>query len=1064
MIAQLIRCSIGNRFLVLLATLFASCWGLWAVSRIPVDALPDLSDVQVIIRTPYPGQAPQIVENQVTYPLTTTMLSVPGAKTVRGYSLFGDSFVYVLFEDGTDPYWARSRVLEYLNQVQARLPKGVTPALGPDATGVGWVYQYALVDRTGGHDLSQLRALQDWFLKYELKAVANVAEVASLGGAVREYQIVLSPDRMRAYGITHAQVIEAVNSSNQETGGSVLELAEAEYSVRTTGYLRGIDDFKRIVLRTSADGVPVKLSDIAHIQVGPEARRGIAELDGGGEVTGGIIVMRSGKNALETIAAVKAKLETLKHSLPQGVEIVETYDRSGLINRSVENLTGKLVEEFIVVALVCFAFLFHLRSSLVAIVSLPLGVLIAFIVMQRQGINANIMSLGGIAIAIGAMVDAAIVMIENAHKHLERWQAAHPDMEPESRERWRLVSVASAEVGPALFFSLLIITLSFIPIFTLEAQEGRLFAPLAYTKTYAMAAAAGLAVTLVPVLMGYLIRGRIPSEERNPLNRWLTRIYRPVLERVLAWPRATIAIAFALLAVTVIPALRLGGEFMPPLDEGDVLHMPTAQPGLSAGKAAQLLQQMDRILMTVPEVDRVFGKMGRAETATDPAPLEMTETTVRFKPREQWRAGLTQEKLIAELDQKLRIPGLANVWVPPIRNRIDMQATGIKSPVGVKVAGTDPVVIDRVAAAVERAVRNVPGVSSALAERLTGGRYIDIDIDRDAVGRYGMTVADVQSIVSAAVGGERIGETVEGLQRFPISVRYPRELRDSIPKLRDLPILTPAGANLTLGTVARIAVTDGPPMLRSENARLSGWVYVDLRGRDLESAVEEMQRVVAREVSLPAGYSISWSGQFEYLERAKAKLKIVVPFTLSIIFVLLYLIFRRFDEALLVLATLPFALIGGLWFIYLLGHEVSVATVVGFIALAGVAAEFGVVMLIYLKHAWDERLSRGVPASPALLDDAIREGAVLRVRPKAMTVSVILAGLLPIMWSHGTGSELMQRIAAPMIGGMITAPLLSMLVIPAAFQLLRRRRLALSPDEAARAESTRLRESSELAP
>ena len=1039
MIARLIRWSIDNRFLVLLATSFATAWGVWAVSRTPVDALPDLSDVQVIIRTPYPGQAPRIVENQITYPLTTTMLSVPGAKTVRGYSFFGDSFVYVLFEDGTDPYWARSRVLEYLNQVQSRLPAGVTPALGPDATGVGWVYQYAIVDRTGRHDLSQLRAIQDWFLKYELKTVPNVAEVATLGGAVREYQIVLNPDRMRAYGITHRDVIAAVNSSNQETGGSVLELGEAEYAVRTTGYLRGIDDFYKIALRTGAEGVPVRLSDVARIQIGPEARRGIAELDGKGEVTGGIIVMRSGKNALETIAAVKTKLATLKGSLPAGVEIVETYDRSGLINRSVENLTGKLVEEFIVVALVCFAFLFHLRSAFVAIVSLPLGVLIAFIVMQRQGINANIMSLGGIAIAIGAMVDAAIVMIENAHKHLEHWHGANPERELSSRERWVLIGEASAQVGPALFFSLLIITLSFIPIFTLEAQEGRLFAPLAYTKTYAMAASAGLAVTLIPVLMGYLIRGRIPSEESNPLNRWLVRIYRPVLERVLAWPRATIGIALVLLALTAFPALQLGGEFMPPLDEGDVLHMPSAQPGLSAGKAAQLLQQMDRMLMTVPEVAQVFGKMGRAETATDPAPLEMTETTVRFKPRDQWRPGMTPEKLIAELDQKLQIPGLANVWVPPIRNRIDMLATGIKSPVGVKVSGADPAIIDKVAAAVEKAVKGVPGVSSALAERLTGGRYIEIEIDRDAVGRYGLTIADVQSIVSAAVGGERVGETVEGLQRFPISVRYPRELRDSVADLRELPILTAAGANITLGTVAKLSITDGPPMLRSENARLSGWVYVDLRGRDLQSAVEEMQAVVAKEVSLPAGYSISWSGQFEYLERAKAKLKIVVPFTVLIIFVLLHLIFRRFDEALLVLATLPFALIGGFWFIYLLGHDVSVATVVGFIALAGVAAEFGVVMLIYLKHAWDARLEADPTAGGSQLDDAIREGAVLRVRPKAMTVCVILAGLLPIMWSHGTGSEVMQRIAAPMIGGMITAPLLSMLVIPAAFLLLRRR-------------------------
>ena len=1036
MIARVIRWSIDNRFLILLATLVISAWGVWSVTRTPVDALPDLSDVQVIIRTPYPGQAPQIVENQVTYPLTTTMLSVPGAKTVRGYSFFGDSYVYVIFEDGTDLYWARSRVLEYLNQVQSRLPGGVTPALGPDATGVGWVYQYALVDRTGKHDLSQLRAIQDWFLKYELKAVPNVAEVATLGGAVREYQIVLQPDRLRAYGITHGDVIEAVEASNQEAGGSVLELGEAEYVVRAKGYLRGMEDFKKIAVRASG-GTPVRLSDVATLQIGPEARRGIAELDGKGEVTGGIIVMRSGKNALETIAAVRAKLASLKSSLPAGVEIVETYDRSGLIERSVKNLTGKLVEEFIVVALVCVAFLFHLRSAFVAIVSLPLGILIAFIVMEKQGINANIMSLGGIAIAIGAMVDAAIVMIENAHKRLEHWQAEHPDRVLENRERWSLIAEASAQVGPALFFSLLIVTLSFVPIFTLEAQEGRLFAPLAYTKTYAMAAAAGLAVSLIPVLMGILIRGRIPTEERNPLNRWLISVYRPVLDRVLEWPRATIAIALALLALTAVPVLRLGGEFMPPLDEGDLLHMPSALPGLSAGKASQLLQQMDRMLMEVPEVERVFGKMGRAETATDPAPLEMVETTIRFKPRDQWRPGMTPEQLVAELDQRLKIPGLANVWVPPIRNRIDMLATGIKSPVGVKVSGTDPMIIDRVATAVERAVKDVPGVSSALAERLTGGRYIDVDIDRDAIGRYGLRIADVQSIVSAAIGGERIGETVEGLQRFPVSVRYPRELRDSVADLRNLPIITPSGAEITLGTVAKIAIEDGPPMLRSENARLSGWVYVDLRGRDLQSAVEEMQRKVSSEVSLPAGYSIAWSGQFEYLQRAKAKLAIVVPFTLLIIFVLLYLIFRRFDEALLVLATLPFALIGGFWFIYLLGHEVSVATVVGFIALAGVAAEFGVVMLIYLKHAWEERLASGAAPTQESLASAIREGAVLRVRPKAMTVSVILAGLLPIMWSHGAGSEVMQRIAAPMIGGMITAPLLSMLLIPVAYRILR---------------------------
>jgi Cu(I)/Ag(I) efflux system membrane protein CusA/SilA len=1044
MIAPLIRWSLENRFLVLLATVLVTAWGIWSVSRTPLDALPDLSDVQVIIRTPYPGQAPRIVENQVTYPLTTTMLSVPGAKTVRGYSFFGDSYVYVLFEDKTDLYWARSRVLEYLNQVQNRLPQGVQPSLGPDATGVGWIYEYALIDRTSQLDISQLRALQDWFLKYELKSVPNVAEVATLGGAVRQYQVVLDPDRLRAHGLTHRQVIEAIRGANQEAGGSVLELAEAEYVVRSTGYLRNLDDFRKIPLRTNAGGVSVRLGDVAHLQMGPELRRGIAELDGQGEVTGGIIVMRSGKNALATIAAVKRKLAELEAGLPAGVQIVETYDRSRLIERSVHNLTGKLVEEFIVVALVCFVFLFHLRSALVAIVSLPLGVLIAFVVMYYQGVNANIMSLGGVAIAIGAMVDAAIVMIENVHKQLERWRAAHPGREPARAEHWALVSAGSVQVGPALFFSLLIITLSFVPVFTLEAQEGRLFAPLAYTKTYAMAAAAGLSVTLIPVLMGYFIRGRIPAEDANPLNRWLVRGYRPLLDRVLLRPGLTIVIGVALLALTAVPVLRLGGEFMPPLDEGDLLHMPSALPGLSAGKASQLLQQMDRLLMTFPEVERVFGKMGRAETATDPAPLEMTETTIRFKPREQWRQGMTPEKLVEELDRTLELPGLANVWIPPIRNRIDMLATGIKSPVGVKIAGTDPAVIDQIAQQVERAVKSVPGVTSALAERLTGGRYIEVDIDRDRAARYGMNIADVQSIISAAIGGETVAETVEGLQRFPISVRYPRELRDSLSDLRQLPVVTNEGAQITLGSVANIRVTSGPPMLRSENARLSGWVYVDLRGRDLQSAVQEMQGRVARAVRLPPGYSVSWSGQFEYLQRAMARLRVVVPVTLLVIFVLLYMIFRRIDEALLIMATLPFAVIGGFWLIYVLGHDISIASAVGFIALAGVAAEFGVVMLIYLKQAWEARLAAGETATPALLDDAIREGAVLRVRPKAMTVSVIIAGLLPIMWSHGTGSEVMQRIAAPMIGGMITAPLLSMLVVPAAFALLRRRELSTS--------------------
>ena len=1047
MIAALIRWSIVNRFLVLLATLGVAAWGVYSLSRTPLDALPDLSDVQVIIRTSYPGQAPQIVENQVTYPLTTTMLSVPGAKTVRGYSFFGDSFVYVLFEDGTDLYWARSRVLEYLNQVQSRLPAAAKASLGPDATGVGWIYQYALIDRSGTRDAGQLRALQDWFLKYELKTVPNVAEVATIGGMVRQYQIVLDPDKLAAYAIPHTRAVEAVQKSNQESGGSVIELGEAEYMVRASGYLKTLDDFRQIPLTTTPSGVSVRLGDVARIQVGPEMRRGIGELDGVGEATGAIVIMRTGKNALETIAAVKAKIASLQAGLPKGVEIVPVYDRSGLIERAVDNLKGKLLEEFLVVAVVCFVFLFHLRSAFVAIVSLPLGILAAFIVMYYQGVNANIMSLGGIAIAIGAMVDAAVVMIENAHKHLEHWTHDHPGERLEGEARWRVIGDSAAEVGPALFFSLLIITLSFIPVFTLEAQEGRLFAPLAFTKTYAMAASAGLAVTLIPVLMGYLIRGRIPNEKANPLNRFLIAAYQPLLNAVLRAPKVTLAVAGAILVLSLWPLQHIGGEFMPRLDEGDLLYMPSALPGLSAGKAAELLQQTDRLIKTVPEVATVYGKAGRAETATDPAPMEMFETTIQFKPREQWRAGMTPDKLVDELDRLVRVPGLANIWVPPIRNRIDMLATGIKSPVGVKVAGTDLVEIDRLTGEIERALKNVPGVSSALAERLTGGRYVDVDIRRDAAARFGLNIADVQSVITSAVGGENIGETVEGLQRFPINLRYPREVRDSLEKLRSLPIVTERGARLLLSDVADIRVTDGPPMLRSENARLSGWVYVDIRGRDLRSAVRDMQKVVGERVKLLPGYSVSWSGQFEYLERATAKLKVVVPFTLLIIFVLLYLTFKRFDEAALIMATLPFALVGGIWLLYLLDYNLSVAGAVGFIALAGVSAEFGVIMLLYLRHAWDDRVLKGRTDTSDLLE-AIREGAVLRVRPKAMTVAVILAGLFPIMWGSGTGSEVMQRIAAPMVGGMITAPLLSMFVIPAAYLMLRRRAQRKKSDHA----------------
>ncbi|MFZ3008261.1 MAG: efflux RND transporter permease subunit [Phenylobacterium sp.] len=1043
MIAALIRASVRARFFVLLAALGLVAVGVWAVRSTPVDALPDLSDVQVIIRTSYPGQAPQIVENQVTYPLTTTMLSVPGAKTVRGYSFFGDSFVYVLFEDGTDLYWARSRVLEYLNQVQSRLPASARPALGPDATGVGWIYEYALIDKTGRHDLSQLRGLQDWFLRYELKTLPGVAEVASIGGMVRQYQVVLDPVKLAGYGVTHSQAVDAIQRANQEAGGSVLEMGEAEYMVRASGYLRTLDDFRAIPLRTAAGGIAITLGDVATLQVGPEMRRGVAELNGQGEVAGGVVILRSGKNARETIAAVKDKLQELKRSLPAGVEVVTTYDRSQLIDRAIENLTSKLAEEFVVVALVCALFLWHMRSALVAILTLPLGVLFAFIVMRIQGVNANIMSLGGIAIAIGAMVDAAVVMIENAHRHLERWEHENPGRKMTNEERWEIVTEAAAEVGPALFLSLVIITLSFVPVFALQAQEGRLFAPLAFTKSYAMAGAAILSVTLVPVLMGYLIRGRIPAENANPVNRWLTALYKPALDWVMRRPKTTLLVALLAFATTAWPLSQLGGEFIPHMDEGDLLYMPSALPGISAAKASELLQQTDRLIMTVPEVRTVFGKAGHAETATDPAPLEMFETTIQFKPRDQWRAGMTPDKLVDELDRAVKVPGLANVWVPPIRNRIDMLATGIKSPIGVKVSGANLADLDRVAAAIEAVAKTTPGVSSALAERLTGGRYVDVDIDRAAAGRFGLNIADVQAIISGAVGGETVGETVEGVARYPISVRYPRELRDSLEGLRTLPILTPGGQQITLGTVAKVQIVDGPPMLKTENARPSTWVYVDVRGRDLTAVVKDLQQAVAQKVKLPPGVSVAYSGQFEYLQRAAERLKLVVPATLLIIFVLLYVTFGRFDEAALIMATLPFALTGGIWTLYVLGFHQSVATGVGFIALAGVSAEFGVVMLIYLKHALAER---GPNPSREDVEAAVRQGALLRVRPKAMTVAVILAGLAPILVGHGAGSEVMSRIAAPMIGGMLTAPLLSMLVIPAGYMLLRRRRLTnLSP-------------------
>jgi len=1042
-IAALIRWSIGNRVLVLIATAFLVVAALLSVLHTPVDALPDVGDTQVVVRTTYPGKPPQVVEDLVTYPLTTTLLGVPGARTVRGYSLFGDSFVYVLFDDKTDPYWARSRVGESLNQVQSRLPAGATAALGPDATGVGWVYEYALVDRTGHTDISQLRALNDWFLKFELKTVPDVAEVASIGGMVRQYQVVLDPDRLRGLGVTQAMVVDALKNANQSSGGSVVEMAETEYMVRSRGFLKSLDDFRSIPLGLSGS-TPVMLRDVATVQLGPEMRRGVAELDGQGEVAGGVVVMRSGRNARTTIEAVKARLEQLKPSLPKGVEIVETYDRSQLIDRAIDNLKLKLSEEFVAVALVCVLFLLHLRSALVAVVALPIAIGAAFIVMRWQGLNANILSLAGIALALGAALDGVVVLLEAVHKHIEAFEHDRARA-PTTQERWALVANACTEVGPALFFSLLVITLSFLPVFTLEAQEGRLFAPLAFTKTYTMAAAAALSVTLVPLLMGYLVRGRIPREAANPLNRLLMAAYRPALEAVLRFPKATLAVAGVVLALTVIPLTRLGGEFMPPLDEGDLLYMPSALPGIPVSKASALLQQTDRLIKTVPEVATVFGKAGRADTATDPAPLEMFETTIQFKPREQWRPGMTPDRLVEELDRVVQVPGLTNVWVPPIRNRIDMLATGIKSPVGIKVAGADLQTIDRLTTRIETAVKQVPGVSSALAERLTGGRYIDVDVDRAAAARFGLSVAEVQAVVSTAVGGENVGEVISGRERFPLNVRYPREIRDSLERLRALPFVTGKGANLLLGDVARITVEDGPPMLRSENARLSGWVYVDVRGRDLGSAVRDMQAVVAKEVTMPAGYALSWSGQFEYLERAAQRMKVVVPATLAVIFVLLYLLFRDATHAALVMAAVPFSLVGGFWLIWLLGHAVSVATAVGFIALAGVAAEFGVVMLVYLENALARRLAAGEADTHDTLLAAVREGAVLRVRPKAMTVAIVLAGLIPMLWGEGAGHEVMARIAAPMVGGMVTAPLLSMLVMPAAWYLVHRRRLASAP-------------------
>ena len=1038
MINHIIGWSVDNRFMVLLLTAILSAWGVYAVKNTPLDAIPDLSDVQVIIKTSYPGQAPQVVEDQVTYPLTTAMLAVPRSINVRGYSFFGDSYVYIIFEDGTDPYWARTRVLEYLSQAAGKLPVDARPELGPDATGVGWIYEYALVDRSGRNDLSQLRSLQDWFLKYELQTVPGVSEVATIGGMVKQYQVVLDPDRLRAYGIPVSRVRMAIMQGNQEVGGSVIEMAEAEYMVRATGYVDEPDDLRRIPLGVNESGTPIMLSDVAEIRLGPQLRRGIAELDGEGEVVGGVIIMRFGENAKTTIDGVKTRLDELRKSLPPGVEIIETYDRSSLIQRAVDTLNGKLVEEFLVVALVCAVFLLHLRSALVIVISLPIGILAAFIVMQLLGINANIMSLGGIAIAIGAMVDAAIVMIENVHKHLER-QALTDD------NRWEIIRQAASEVGPPLFFSLLIITLSFLPVFTLEAQEGRLFSPLAYTKTFAMAASAILSITLVPVLMGYFLRGRVVPEEKNPLNRLLITAYRPLIRLVLRAPLVVLLAALLLVMAGAWPALRLGSEFMPDLDEGDLLYMPSTFPAVSIGKAQEILQQTDKLIATVPEVKRVFGKVGRADTATDPAPLTMVETTIQLRPHDEWRPGMTTEKLKRELDRLVQIPGLTNAWVMPIKNRIDMQATGIKTPVGIKVAGPDLDTIQEVGKRIEEVVRQVPGTVSAYSERVAGGRYITIDIDRSAAARFALNIADVQEVVRTALGGMSVAQTVEGLERYPINIRYPRDSRDSLEKLRYLPIVTPGGAHVPLIEVADVRIDDGPGLIKTENARLNGWIYVDIQGRDLGSYVAEAQRVVSEQVELPPGYSIAWSGQYEYLVRAKKRLATVVPLTLAVIVLLLYLNFRNVTEVLIIMGTLPLALVGGFWLLYLLGYNMSVAVGVGFIALAGVSVEIGVVMLVYLNQALQRRHARAEQAGQNLTREDIRsaviEGALLRVRPIMMTVAAIIAGLLPIMLGSGTGSEVMRRIAAPMVGGMLSATLLALVVIPAVFLLWRGRLL-----------------------
>ncbi|WP_288372592.1 CusA/CzcA family heavy metal efflux RND transporter [uncultured Marinobacter sp.] len=1038
MIESIIRWSVGNRFFVLLATLMLVGIGLYSLKNTPVDAIPDLSDVQVIIKTSFPGQAPQVVEDQVTYPLTTAMLSVPGAVTVRGYSFFGDSFVYVIFDEDTDAYWARSRVLEYLSQVAPTLPPSARPQLGPDATGVGWVYLYALVDRTGKHDLSQLRSLQDWFLKYELQTVPGVSEVSALGGMVKQYQVKVNPEKLRAFSIPLSHIQMAIQRGNQEVGASVVEMAEAEYMVRASGYIQGIDDLANIPLGLDVNGTPLLLKDVADIELGPQMRRGIAELNGEGEVVGGIVVMRFGENAQKTIDGVKAKLEKLKAGLPDGVEIVTVYDRSGLISRAIDSLWKSLAEELAIVALICVIFLFHVRSSLVAVFSLPLGILTAFTVMYWQGLNANIMSLGGIAIAIGAMIDGAIVMIENMHKHMER-----TPLTPENR--WKIVAASASEVGPALFFSLLIITVSFVPVFTLEAQEGRMFSPLAFTKTYAMAASAALAITVVPVLMGYFIRGKVVAENKNPVNRLLIAGYMPLLKTVLRFPKITLAIAVVIFLVGIWPVNKIGSEFIPDLDEGDLMYMPTTYPGLSIGKARELLQQTDKLIATVPEVKTVFGKIGRAETATDPAPLTMVETFIQLKPKEEWREGMTTEKLKKELDALVKFPGLTNAWVMPIKTRIDMLATGIKTPVGIKVAGEDLREIQKIGQRLEQILKDVPGTASVYSERVAGGRYIKVDIQRAQAARYGLNIADVQQVIATAIGGMNVAQTIEGLERYPINLRYPQDYRDSPEQLALLPIVTPSGQRIALADVANVYVEDGPPAIKSENARLNGWTFVDIDGVDVGSYVQAAMATVEQQLDLPAGYSVAWSGQYEYMLRAKEKLTYVVPLTLAIIIILLYMNFRNFTEIAIILGTLPLAVIGSIWLMYLLGYNFSVAVAVGFIALAGVTVEIGIIMLTYLNQAYHQLIDtcreRGVQPLKEDLLEAVTQGAGLRVRPVMMTTVSTIAGLLPIMFSSGTGAEVVSRIAAPMVGGMVSAVILTLLVLPVVYYLWRTRSL-----------------------